>query len=125
MHPEALSRKYKSSKKRRKKDIKRKRHKRINIKHLLLIFIWLGSRGSGTLGDSVNLTFMTLAKGKVIKPYNTPKSPPPSKADSGPCNMVWHRWDGDPGLRLHDTNDSYGEITKSIHNKKMHTEHGN
>ena len=104
---------------------KRKKHKRINIKLLLFCFIWLGSRESGTLGDQINLTFMSLAKGKVIKPSNTLKLPHHSKADSRPCNMVWHRWDGDPGLRLHDTNDSYGEITKSIHNKKMYTQHGN
>ena len=54
---------------------KRGKHKRIKIKLLLLIFLWLGSRESGTLGDLVNLTFLTLAKGKVIKSHKKLRYP--------------------------------------------------
>ena len=97
---------------------KGRKHKRINIKLWILCFIWLGSRGSGTLGDQINLTYMTLAKGKVFKPYFTSKPPTQYRVDAGHGNMVSHMWDGDPGLQLNDTNNSYGEITKSSHNKK-------
>ena len=74
---------------------KRRKHERINIKLLLLIFLWLGSRESGTLGDLVNMTFLTLAKGKVIK---SPKKPRYTLIQVLTADLI--TWSGSGGLGI-------------------------
>ena len=103
----------------------KRRKKRINKKLLLFWFIWLGSRGSGTLGDLVNMTFLTLSKGKVMRP---PSNPPPIhhfQARSCRGNMSEYIQGGVSLIAIHDNNDNYGEITKKARNKEMHSAHGN
>ena len=110
MHPETLSRKYKSSKKRRKKAI--------NMKIKILFYIWMVTQPQGNDGPIITLILLTAIKGKL-------NAAPPKlnrmghfQVNSPATNRCWHNLGGVRFSAQHDDNMEYGEISKMNHNKK-------
>ena len=117
MHPEALSRKYKSSKKRRKKAI--------NMKIKILFYIWMVTQPRGNDGPIITLILLTAIKGKLNAAPQKLNNIGHFQVDSPATNRCWHNLGGVRFSAQHDDNMEYGEISNKLHNKKMHTEHGN
>ena len=117
MHPETLSRKYKSSKKRRKKAI--------NMKIKILFYIWMVTQPQGNDGPIITLILLTAIKGKLNVAPQKLNSTGHFQVDSPATNRCWHNLGGVRFSAQHDDNMEYGEISKKNHNKKMHSLHGN